>query len=146
MSTMTITERLTITHCGVCQVRFAMPESMWERCHERGDWFWCPNGHKIHYTDSENAQLERERAALQRRLESARQDVATEQSRRQHAEHRARAFKGVATKVRKRAAHGVCPAPGCKRSFANVARHVERMHPDFIGETDIQHAELQDGA
>ncbi len=33
------------------------------------------------------------------------------------------------TKVKKRAANGVCPC--CNRTFSDLARHMKAKHPDF---------------
>lgn len=38
-------------------------------------------------------------------------------------------MKGVATRLKNRAAHGVCPC--CNRTFQQLARHMSAKHPDF---------------
>lgn len=39
------------------------------------------------------------------------------------------AMKGVVTKIKKRVRHGVCPC--CKRTFTDLARHMDSKHPKF---------------
>ena len=49
-----------------------------------------------------------------------------------------RVLKGHRTRLKRRLANGVCPVPGCKRSFSDHAmvRHLATVHPDFT-KTDI---------
>jgi hypothetical protein len=56
-----------------------------------------------------------------------------EQDQRRSAERSAAAFKGQATRLRKRIGHGVCPA--CHRTFRQVSDHMDRMHPGYADET-----------
>jgi len=42
------------------------------------------------------------------------------------------ATKGVVTRMKSRAANGVCPC--CKRSFQNLKRHMTTKHPKFVGQ------------
>lgn len=85
--------------------------------------FYCPNGHSQAYTGKTEEQKLREQLEAAQRAK-IRTREALDQERRSHA-----ATKGVLTKTRKRAVHGVCP--GCKRSFANVAAHVANQHPEL---------------
>ena len=94
--------------------------------------WYCPNGHPRHYpgeSDIEKAQrLQRE---AERVAEAHRMMRESEARRRASAEHRLRAQKGVTTKLRKRIAAGACPC--CKRSFQNLARHMQTKHPEYPG-------------
>ena len=45
------------------------------------------------------------------------------------AERSNRALRGHLTRQRKRAAAGMCPC--CRRTFENVARHMESQHPGY---------------
>jgi hypothetical protein len=116
-TTMTYIEELTVTHCW-CGIALAIPENLYRHAHRRGDSVYCPLGHAFSWGDTVERQLKRERAEHQ-----ATRDLLRAEER-SHS-----ATRGQLTKARKRAAAGVCPC--CKRSFANVARHVAHMHPDF---------------
>jgi hypothetical protein len=121
MATITYVGVLTVTSCGVCRVRFAMPERMLADRQNDGQDFWCPNGHRIHFFETENRRLARDLAAERaRRTHAEDQLEATERSR--------RAVKGHLTRIRNRIASGVCP--WCQRSFSNVRAHVSSQHPD----------------
>jgi hypothetical protein len=120
---------LVTTSCGDCQIHFAIPEDFERRARNDDDvWFWCPNGHKLHYSESENSRLKRQ-------VEQAKQTATWAQSRadraRAEADHqaaRARGYKGALTKTKKRIGKGVCPC--CNRHFANVERHMKTQHPE----------------
>jgi len=99
-----------------------------DRLANGGDW-WCPNGHKLHFTTTEKQQLEK-KLAREKQLrgwsesrETALRDQlgATERSLRGH--------KAAKTRIKNRIAAGVCPC--CNRSFQNVARHMAGQHPDY---------------
>lgn len=108
--------------CGACGVLFAAPKIMLDACRQDGDSFFCPNGHSLSYTESENDKLKRQ-------LQNAKDGRAAERAKRDQAEASLRTTKGVVTKMRKRIAAGVCPC--CRRSFQDLARHMESQHPDF---------------
>ena len=108
---------LVPTSCGVCEIRFAMPESKEQRCRDTGASFYCPNGHSLIYKDTE---VKRLKAEL---------DIAKKA--REEAWTRANAAEGRATKAERklsRVKSGVCP--WCNRQFQNVKRHVECKHKD----------------
>jgi hypothetical protein len=128
--TLTYSDQLTIISCGACSINFAIPSDLHKKKVNNGTDFWCPNGCKISY--GEHVRSEKEK--LERQLRNTRASLTAARDQAEAAERSARAYKGVATRVKNRAAHGVCPVPGCKRSFANVARHVAGQHPDFVPE------------
>lgn len=126
--------------CWNCGLAFGMAET-WARQRETdGATFLCPAGCKLRYGPSKIEQLEKraadEKALLQRRLDQARaeRDRANEEA--AHAEARARGYKGAMVQARKRSAKGVCPAPGCKRSFVDVAKHVATKHPELVDQSE----------
>lgn len=136
--TLIFTGTLTITHCGVCQIRHAIPDEMyWDRRNNGGEWF-CPNGHELHFITTEadklREQLEKsQRATIRERARADSNWDEVEYERRSKA-----AVKGHLTRMRNLVAAGVCPVPGCKRNFANVRGHMERMHPEFhLDEEDV---------
>ena len=129
MSKMTITSELTVTTCW-CGMTYAIPEAIYDHMlrkrdlNERQPDTYCPLGHTWVITGESALDKERKRTQrLERQLANAEEDARSER-----ASHIA--TKGQLTKARKRADRGVCLH--CKRSFVNVARHVEHMHPDKI--------------
>lgn len=123
----TILETITCYRCGVL---FAMPDNLMRRYQETRDTFYCPNGHGQMFTKSTAQKLEEQLATERRRRDSAdaRAQAALDQA--DAAERSNRALRGVATKLRKRAAAGVCPC--CQRTFQNVQRHMTGQHPDYV--------------
>lgn len=129
MSTLTYTDTLSILECGNCHISFAIPRDMLRARQSDGKDFWCPNGCKIHYYETEEQRLKKRLEAEQAKATrlSARLDQA--KARADHEEHRARAYKGQVTKIKNRVSKGVCPC--CNRSFENLARHMASQHPDY---------------
>lgn len=87
--------------------------------------WYCPNGHRLVYRESEADKLRRERDRL-------RQQIAQRDDEIKALEARRRAAVGQVTQLRKRASAGTCPC--CKRTFSNMATHMKRQHPDFVAE------------
>lgn len=119
---------LVVVTCW-CGMRHAVPEELrgkQERDHRDGRTqtsIYCPLGH-THIIGGEG-----EAEKLRRSLNRERERSARMAAQRDQYEASARAYKGVATKARKRASVGVCPC--CHRSFENVRRHMIAKHPDF---------------
>lgn len=130
---MTITVASTVLrqeYCCVCGILFCFPENFEaERRRDRAS-FYCPNGHGQHYTGKTEADLAREEAARHKRQAEFWQQCA--QNRRletQRARASQQATKGHLTRLRKRVAAGKCPC--CAAEFQDLARHIQRQHPDF---------------
>ncbi len=109
-------------HCCVCGVPIVVPNIINTKRRENGASFWCVNGHPQSFTESEVAnlrqQLEREKKAhswTKQGLEKERNSNA--------------GLRGEITKVKNRVGNGVCPC--CNRSFSNVRRHMDTMHPEY---------------
>jgi len=118
----------TVIDCCNCGALFAVPSQVNADYVASGRRFCCPNGHWQSYTESTAAQLrkERERREQLERVAQSRLDLLRAEER-SHA-----ATKGQVTRARKqlaRVANGVCPC--CKRSFANLERHMTTKHPDY---------------
>lgn len=131
--------RLATESCPTCHIVFGFPEEMQRRAleynladHPRDhDTVYCPNGHPWSYT-GDNSALQR----AKRRAEKAEQALQWTQDRlnatkaeRDHAEAKARGYKGALVKTQKRVAAGVCPY--CNRTFtgSRIARHIATQHP-----------------
>ena len=112
--------------CYLCGVAFGVPAYLKENRLDDHESFYCPNGHRQHYTGP----TEKER--LRKSLEVA-NNSRDFYSRRLDAEVRSkRAIRAHLTRAKKkleRVAHGVCPC--CHRSFENLRRHMSAKHPGF---------------
>jgi hypothetical protein len=112
-----------------CGVVFALEHTYKRKLVEGGITFYCPNGHRIRYGESE---IER----LKKFLESERYAHERTRDRLKREEHAHRGTRGVVTRIKNRIAHGVCPC--CKRTFADVARHMKTKHPDFAEPPEVR--------
>lgn len=130
MATMTYTGRLVVTSCW-CGIHLAIPEDLYDFARRRGQGVHCPLGHTFVYGDSENVRLKRELEEERTRLIRTRARLDQAQAETEHQRKRVQGYQGALVKTKKRAAAGVCPVSGCKRSFANVAAHVRSQHPDY---------------
>lgn len=132
MTTITgYTDTLVVEQCW-CGIQHAVPQSLIDeqrRQFNRGQkqiGIYCPLGHtwvRVGETETEREKKRRERAEA--RETALRDQLAA--SERQKA-----AYKGQATRLRNRAAAGVCPC--CTRSFQNLQRHMASQHPTFAGD------------
>ena len=122
---------LVVTDCSRCGLAFALPQEFINRRREDREPFYCPNGHALSYGKTAN---EKKIESLERNLEWARNSAMGHERRADAAERSLRATKGVVTKMKKRAAAGVCPC--CSRTFQNLARHMAGQHPEYGGSND----------
>lgn len=123
------TTTLSVLTCGECSVPFAIPSNMHQRVKADGSQFFCPNGHMIRYSETENKRLQRQLANSRECLDWTQGQLTHERDQRQAAERSASAYKGRVTRLKNRAAAGVCPC--CSRHFENVERHMNTKHPGF---------------
>lgn len=87
--------------------------------------WYCPNGHSLVYTESIADKYRRE-------AEQLRQQNARLSDERQEAERAQARAEAALKRHKKRSAAGTCPC--CKRTFANMAAHMKREHPQFVEE------------
>jgi hypothetical protein len=121
---------LTVIECGECGVAFAMADSFIAQRRKDHQIWYCPNGHQRYYSgENEAERLKRELEDERSRTRFYRERQEVEARSRVAAEHQARAYKGVATRVKRRIAVGVCPC--CNRTFQDLQRHMSGQHPDF---------------
>ena len=108
--------------CCVCGIEVVMPVH-YERIRRLDHKFWfCLNGHEQHFIgESEVERANRLRREAENRSERHR-------VRRESAEKSASAYKGHLTRIKRRVGKGVCLY--CKRTFKNLADHMETKHPD----------------
>ncbi len=126
---------LTVVTCW-CGIRSAIPSEMWTEIRRQIDAghqsmeVFCPLGHSGRWGGTDKVRrLEEQLAFSRQRQTELVDDVARER-------RRAAAARGVATRVKRRAMHALCPVDGCHRSFANVARHIARQHPEYSPELE----------
>lgn len=119
-----MTEWVTI-ECGKCGCFFQVSEKFNSDKRASKDIFYCPNGHRRAYVESEADKLRRERDRLTQRLAQKDDEI-------KELENRRRSAVGQITRMRNRIGRGVCPC--CNRSFADLRRHIESKHPTFMAE------------
>lgn len=123
-------QTLVTIECYKCHILFAMPEDLNRRALSSPNLsFYCPLGHSQCYTETEEQRLKKKLEQEQARSARLTSQVDQARARAEHEEHRARAYKGQVTKIKKRVGKGVCPC--CNRSFVDLARHMENKHPDY---------------
>lgn len=111
--------------CCNCGMLFAMTERFQGECRERKNGrgrFYCPAGHRQHYTG------ETEEQKLRHRLASAERARDWQSSRANTIDRSRRAVKGQLTKLKNRIHKGMCPH--CNRHFENLQRHMETKHAE----------------
>lgn len=123
-------------HCPTCFVHYAAPQALFAYKNENSEGWYCPNGHRIIFSESKLTKAEAKAEELRRERDRLKQNEAfyveryTEDQKQKRELTRVNgALKGSLTKVRKRVGHGVCPC--CNRSFSDLARHMAGKHPDF---------------
>lgn len=126
------------TTCWKCKTVYFLPRALSTaaRANQHIE-FCCPYGHKGHFADgpTDEEKLRQKRDRLVQRLAQKDDDIRRQRERREAAERSAAAYKGQATKLRKRAKRGVCPC--CSRTFQNLAAHMKTKHPKFEAEEPL---------
>jgi hypothetical protein len=109
--------------CWVCGTPFAVATKLIEAKRRDNKTLFCPSGCRLGLGESESDKLRRQLDDQQRATQRANNRL--QQERRSHA-----STKGQLTKTKKRVANGVCPC--CKRSFAQLQRHMKSQHPEYV--------------
>lgn len=129
---MTFTETITTTFhvvaCYTCGTKFAINGSMYKRAvTNKEGCVYCPACREgMHWTGKTEDQKRIDE--LERKLKWEAKNAAYQKHYKEQAERKLSAAKGQMTKLKKRAAAGVCPC--CNRTFHNLARHMETKHPE----------------
>lgn len=126
------------TTCATCKERFGLSDETEAVLRKNGQGFHCPWGHVSVFGKGPSQEdiLRKERDTLKQQMARKDDEIRAERAWREAAQNQARAYKGVATRVKNRVSKGVCPC--CNRSFANLHRHMAGQHPDFLND-DVQH-------
>lgn len=133
-ATLNYSGTLIVVTCW-CGMKHGVPEELREHQrrqfdnNERPVHLYCPLGHAHVPAGKPKIEYVRER------LDWEQNARARANARADQAEASARAYKGVATKARKRAAAALCPC--CGRSFVQIRRHMAAKHPDYLAEHGI---------
>lgn len=124
-----LTQGMVQEHCFCCGVEFWFPRVLHDTARGNSSHsFYCPNGHRQVYKESEADRLRRERDRLSQRLAQKDDELAAK-------EREIAAHKGQVTKLKRRAAAGTCPC--CQRTFQNMAIHMRKQHPEFKPELKV---------
>ena len=136
--TIQVSVEMVTEECCNCGVIFAMTRDFkdeklkYRNDHNRRS-FYCPNGHSQFYLgETEEQKLKRQLREKVERENYLRSQLESSREEANHQRNRANGYKGLATKVGRRAKAGVCPC--CNRSFENLRRHMQSQHPTFTEE------------
>lgn len=131
----TWTTQLVAEVCCNCHIPFAMPRSLMDAARDDPEiWFYCPAGHRQHYTTDKLAEARKKITRLTADLDRERAALTHQRGLTETAQRSAAAYKGHAHRMQKRIGRGVCPC--CNRYFADVDRHMGNKHPDFVSGQD----------
>lgn len=123
-NTTTETISFTLETCCNCGIPFFMPSYHQKvLLANKGQSFYCPNGHSMSYTGKTDAEKLKEQLA-QEQSERAKRE---EELQNKWLDEMSRANK--LEKQLKRVHKGVCPC--CNRTFENLKRHMETKHPEL---------------
>lgn len=135
------TDLVTITcYRGDCGILFAVPE-LWDRSRRRDHTsFYCPNGHSQAFLGkTREEELAEKLAGAVRERDRLRKERARLSDDVMDLTRSVRAHKGVATKLRRKAARGQCGF--CEQHFPDVESHVREVHPDELAAVDRERVE-----
>jgi hypothetical protein len=130
-----VSEHKFVGPCVSCQTPFYIPTSLYMAAKASSAiTFYCPYGHPQVFREgpTEADKLRQERDRLTQRLAQKDDEIKHQRERAEAAERSAIARKGVVTRLKNRAAAGICPC--CARSFENLRRHMAAKHPEFQAE------------
>lgn len=129
-NTFTHTQTMVIETCCNCQMTFAITKDFYDRCQGDSDeWFYCPRGHRQHYSKGEMQKLRQELKSQQESIEYLRNANSRLHDAVAQKNLEIRAQKAAKTRLKNRVKNGVCPC--CNRTFQNLADHMATQHPDF---------------
>ena len=122
----------TLETCCACGIPFFMPTYHHKRlAANKGERFFCPNGHGMSFTGPTEAQkLKDKLEALQKEKEKTEENL-------QNRWLDALGEKQKLEKQLKRIHKGVCTC--CNRSFQNLKTHIEREHPELVDKDKYVH-------
>lgn len=130
-TTFVASTQLTTIECGRCGGIYAIGETYRDKCHDDGTSWNCPYC-RVGWGYAGNSRVEQ----LTRKLAFQERELAHETARHKwtksnlkDTEHRRRGEKAAKTRLKNRAAAGVCPC--CNRTFKQLAAHMKTKHPTW---------------
>jgi hypothetical protein len=87
--------------CAKCGIVFGLSDNTYHRLKEKGEEFFCPNGHLLEYKPSDNDKLKKEIKQLMAKLSNSRESVRYWNREYFRVSRSLSATKGVVTKMRK---------------------------------------------
>lgn len=130
MTTYGYTATLTVTSCGECNIPFAMPDNLEYWARKEGRRFYCPNGHQLRYVESDLDRVKKQLAESEEKANRRLARLNEERDAHAHTTHQLHGTQGALVKVKRRISRGVCPC--CTRTFSNLQKHIEDMHPAYL--------------
>lgn len=120
--------------CAACKEEFALRDPVEAALRRSGTGFHCPWGHSNYFPagETEAEKLRRERDRLKQNEARLEDQLRLARNREILADRRAAAARGQVTKLKNRAAAGVCPC--CNRQFVKLQAHMATKHPGFLAE------------
>lgn len=130
--------RCVVLDCGSCGVPFTMPELVYNTQVEEGGFHTCPNGHTRGWDKSRSRREEerREQERLKQSVAQKNDEIAELKAATSRLNAAVTAAKGESTKLKKRAAAGVCPC--CHRRIWQMAAHMKSKHPEFVAAPNLK--------
>ncbi len=138
--TQTVEETFHVVLCYSCGVSFGINSQIYERavvnkegcihcpaCGKTSGWYGKTPIQKV------REEMQRKLNVANNRADFHQAKASREKSRATAALKSLSATKGVVTKMKNRISKGVCPVPGCKRTFLEscMQRHIEAKHPEW---------------
>lgn len=121
------TLQLVAVTCTACGCTFGLEAHHHAKLREKGDTFYCPNGHPRAYRESDLQKLEKQLARERAQHDQTKSSRDFWRQRQEAEKRRAAAARGQVTKIKNRVGNGVCPC--CNRTFQNLQRHMATKHP-----------------
>lgn len=129
MDSFTTTITYVTKTCKTCGVEYALSNAFNDALHKSGAWWYCPNGHQWHYTETNEMRLRKELQEVRDAHVRTQRCLNSSNERADKATRSASAFKGHLTRTKNRVKHGVCPC--CTRTFEDLYRHMASEHPNY---------------
>lgn len=123
--------KFTTTKCIACSGSYALDQDVIAFARKRGGYHCCPYCKTSQGWEGESheAEVKRKEAELQAEINRANERARRAKQDAEHFEASRNAYKGQVTRLKNRAAAGMCPC--CNRHFTNLERHMGTKHPDF---------------
>lgn len=120
--------------CIKCGEPIGLTEATYQTLRRSGATFYCAFGHGQVYVlgPSEADKLRQERDRLKQRTAQLEDEARIAWNTAEAERRRAAAARGQVTRLKNRAAAGVCPC--CNRTFQNLQRHMTTKHAGFLAE------------